>query len=258
MEASQHVTRHNVTCWFLFLMGMSSASVPANPPFFEEVTSAVGIHHAQRDQAHLPLPMMEQAYMSGSASAVDYDNDGWTDLYFTRFDGADLLYRNQGNGSFVDVTEIAFGPGHMAEIRSNGCAWADIDNDGDQDLYITSLGTNRYHLFINDGSGSFSEEALSRGAAIAGPDLHFGFSASFGDYDNDGFLDLHVSEWRYASQNPDNSPPNTRLLRNLGAKAPGHFEDTTIESGVVMDHDRPGGPPEVPRRCRRVVKEKTS
>ena len=239
-----HVTRQNLTRWSLVLIGICPVSAPGTPPVFEEVTSEAGISHIQHDLNHLPLPVPVQTYMSGSAAAVDYDNDGWTDLYFTRLDGTDLLYRNQGDGSFADVTEIAFGPGHLAETRSNGCAWADIDNDGDQDLYVTSLGTTRYHLFINNGSGSFSEEALSRGAAINGPDLHFGFSASFGDYDNDGFLDLHVNEWRYASQNPDNSTPNTRLLRNLGAKAPGHFEDTTIAAGVVMDQDRPGGPPE--------------
>ena len=228
----------------LFLLGMSTLSVPATPVVYRDVTLNSGITHVQREQNALPVSLPVQTYMSGSASAVDYDNDGWTDLYFTRLDDSDLLYRNQGDGSFVDVTDSTFGPGHLEDIRSNGCAWADIDNDGDQDLYVTSLGTNRYHLFINNGSGSFTEEALERGAAITGPDLHFGFSASFGDYDNDGYLDLHVSEWRYASQNPDNNPPNTRLLRNLGAKAPGHFEDTTITAGVVMDQDRLDGPPE--------------
>ena len=144
-------------------------------------------------------------------------------------------------GTFADVTSTAFGPAHLATVHTNGSAWADIDNDGDQDLYVTSLKSKRYHLFINDGKGSFTEEAVARGAAIEGIDEHFGFSASFGDYDNDGYLDLHVNEWRTSAQNPFRKTPNTRLLRNRGGAAPGHFEDVTVPAGVVMNHQRTGG-----------------
>ena len=204
------------------------------PATFENVASQAGLTH-EHYRANIPSFGDMQSRMSGGAAAVDYDNDGWTDLYFTRLDRSDLLYRNLGDGTFRDVTAAVFGEQHLATVRTNGCAWADIDNDGDQDLYLTSLKSHRYHLFINDGRGSFTEEAVPRGAAIEGSDLHFGFSASFGDYDNDGFLDLHVNEWRTAEENPGRKASNTRLLRNRGATAPGHFEDVTESAGVLMD-----------------------
>ena len=79
---------------------------------------------------------------------------------------------------------------------SNGAAWADIDNDGDPDLYVTALADRRCYLFINDGAGRFTEEAVSRGAALASEHTHVGFSVAVGDYDRDGWLDLHTTEFR--------------------------------------------------------------
>jgi len=223
------------------LFHLAVCGVLALPPVdtlgatFENVASEAGLAH-DHYRADLPGVGDIQFRMSGGAAAADYDNDGWIDLYFTRLDGPDLLYRNLGNGSFQDVTVAVFGEQHLAKVCTNGCAWADIDNDGDQDLYVTSLKSHRYHLFINDGRGSLTEAGLSRGAALKGPDLHFGFSACFGDYDNDGFLDLHVNEWRISEQNPRRAASNTRLLRNRGGASPGHFEDVTEAAEVVMDY----------------------
>ncbi|MFM1560802.1 MAG: CRTAC1 family protein [Roseibacillus sp.] len=224
----------------LVMGGLTWMVADCSAATFEDVTTTAGITHLQHRPANPALGFM-QVGMSGGAAAVDYDNDGWIDLYFTLLDRPDILYRNLGNGTFADVTSTAFGPAHLATVHTNGSAWADIDNDGDQDLYVTSLKSKRYHLFINDGKGSFTEEAVARGAAIEGIDEHFGFSASFGDYDNDGYLDLHVNEWRTSAQNPFRKTPNTRLLRNRGGAAPGHFEDVTVPAGVVMNHQRTGG-----------------
>ena len=173
-----------------------------------------------------------QTYTTGGVAAGDYDGDGLVDLYVTRLDDRDILYRNRGDGTFADVTAAAFGPAHLAGVQSNGAAWGDIDNDGDLDLYVTSLFSHRFHLFVNDGAGSFSEEAVERGAATEGDDLHFGFSAVFGDYDLDGYLDLHTTEWRFLRQMTVGAQSNARLLRNLGAEAPGSFEDVTRYAGV--------------------------
>ena len=169
--------------------------------------------------------------MTGGAAAGDFDGDGAIDLIVTRLDGHDLLYRNRGDGQFEEVSaEVGLGDWDLA---SNGALWGDIDNDGDLDLFITTVGDTRHYLFINQG-GEFSEEAIERGTAVETGDRRIGFSASFGDYDRDGFLDLHVTEWR-PSQLVGEATAGVRLLRNRGAEAPGFFEDVTEAAGVAMD-----------------------
>ncbi len=102
---------------------------------------------------------------------------------------------------------------------------------------MTAAGADvrRFYLFINDGAGSFTEEALARGAAIDGSDAHFGFSVTFGDYDRDGWLDIHTTEWRQDADNPQSARSNARLLRNRGSAAPGYFEDRTDSAGVALE-----------------------
>ncbi len=202
---------------------------------FVDVTAIAGLNHLQYDLPDPPTERDFQTYLTGGAAAADYNRDGWVDLYFTRLDGPDLLYRNRGDGTFEEVTASAFAPGQLSSVQSSGAAFGDIDNDGDADLYVTSIKSNRYHLFVNDGAGRFREEAVARGAAIRGDDPHFGFSASFGDYDRDGFLDLHTTEWRLTLQNPTNAPGNARLLRNRGVAGPGTFDDVTQAAGVGLD-----------------------
>ena len=176
--------------------------------------------------------------MSGAAAAGDIDNDGNVDLYVSRIDALDSLYRNKGDGTFED---IATASGINRGSNSNGAAFGDIDNDGDLDLYVTAVSSTergihtRFYLYVNDGRGNFSEEAISRGAAIAGADAHQGTSVAFGDYDSDGYLDIHVCEWRLDTLNSNAALSNSRLLRNLGSANPGVFEDVTVEAGVALD-----------------------
>ena len=210
---------------------VAAVVVPAPAQTFVDVTDTAGIDYVQFRRSDA-TPAAMQSYKTGGVAAGDYDGDGRVDLYVTRLDDSDILYRNRGDGTFADVTAAAFGPAHLADVQSNGAAWGDIDNDGDLDLYVTSLFSHRFHLFVNDGAGSFSEEAVARGAATEGEDLHFGFSATFGDYDLDGHLDLHTTEWRFLRQMTVGAQSNARLLRNRGAAAPGHFEDVTRHAGV--------------------------
>ena len=88
---------------------------------------------------------------------------------------------------------------------------------------------------MNQGDGTFVEEAISRATAVDPGTLHRGFSVVFGDYDRDGWLDIHVAEWEPI---PDpNNPTNlfgSRLLRNLGAASPGFFTDATAAAGVNL------------------------
>ena len=82
-------------------------------------------------------------------------------------------------------------------LRSpNGAAFRDIDNDGDLDLYVTVTAdeqdpvNGRFFLFMNDGEGRFTEEAVARGVAVESPQIHGGYTLIMGDYDRDGWIDL--------------------------------------------------------------------
>ena len=207
-------------------------AMTAGDVIFSNVTAEAGLLYLQQDESTRLESDLPHALMTGSAAAGDFDGDGFVDLYVTRLDAPDILYRNLGDGTFADVTAtsgLGLGDG------SNGAGWADIDSDGDLDLYVTSLWGEQFHLYINNGQGRFTEEAVPRGAAVEGSDIHYGMSVAFGDYDNDGYLDISVGEWRRDIDNPSDAPSNARLLHNLGAAAPGQFEDVTLEAGVAID-----------------------
>ena len=201
---------------------------------FTDVTAEAGISYIQHE---LPVDLYYPVHMSGGVAVGDFDRDGYVDLFVTRLAAANILYRNMCNGTFRDVTAEA-GLDRMV-MDSNGAGWADVDSDGDLDLYVTALWDTRYYLFINDGDGRFSEQAIRRGAAVEGADSHFGYSPAFADYDGDGFIDIHVTEWRHDEVNPSGARSNARLLRNLGGRGPGwagYFEDVTIAAGVALDN----------------------
>jgi len=119
-------------------------------------------------------------------SVADVDSDGILDIYFTNQVGANALWRGRGDGTFVDITENA-GVG-LADRISVGASFADIDNDGDQDLFVTTVRGGNV-LFENDGTGRFKDVASESGLDYTG---HSSGSLFF-DYDNDGLLDLYVT-----------------------------------------------------------------
>ncbi len=206
----------------------ANVAVGVSPVVFNDVTAASGIDYVQCVAPCLGPPTP----MTGGAAAGDFDGDGNVDLYVTRGDAADILYRNNGDGTFTDVTA---GSGINRVLGSNGAGWGDIDSDGDIDLYVTSTNDTRFYLYINNGDGTFTEDAIARGASIEGPDVHDGFSVSFGDFDRDGYLDIHTNEWRKDKKNPTMALSNSRLLRNLGGAQAGFFEDVTQSAGVALD-----------------------
>ena len=213
---------------------LTASTALADGVVFNNVTAQTGISYIQHE---LPADLYYPVHMSGGAAAGDFDNDGYVDLVVTRLDKPDILYRNMCNGTFADVTAGSGLDGVIMD--SNGVGWADIDHDGDLDLYITGLWEKRFYLYINDGAGHFTEEAIRRGAAVEGEDNHFGYSPTFADFDRDGFIDIHTTEWRHDEVNPTGAPSNSRLLRNRGGDAPGlagFFEDVTQSAGVSMDH----------------------
>ncbi len=144
---------------FLIYMAMwcDHPTASAVPPTFTDVTLAAGITHTQGPP--LVFGSADVIAHTGGASAGDYDGDGWVDLFVTRSDNTDILYRNLGNGQFADVSATAFGPTPI-NTSTNGAAWGDIDNDGDLDLYVTVVGQTDHLLYINQGDGTFAEEGV--------------------------------------------------------------------------------------------------
>ena len=223
-----------LVCITGLLLALFSSTAHAG---FVDATSTAGVGYTQhvlmvQPNCIDPAPGCDGDRLTGGAAVADVDQDGHPDLYVTRLDGHDLLFRNKGDGTFEDISAAA---GLDAfDLQSSGAAFGDIDNDGDPDLYVTVFGVsgdstnNRGYLFINNG-GVFSEDALARGAAVTDTGGHRNFTPTFGDYDRDGWLDLHTTEWF----DPLGSG-ETRLLRNRGSAQPGFFDDVTVSSGASI------------------------
>ncbi|MDP6719618.1 MAG: VCBS repeat-containing protein, partial [Pirellulaceae bacterium] len=145
---------------------------------FTETTGLAGLNHVQATNNPGNVKSM-----SGGAAAGDFDNDGHVDLFVTVVDGADILYRNQGNGQFLPFNTNVFDAG----IPSNGAGFGDVDNDGDLDLYVTAVDHSQHYLYINQGTNQqgqslgFVEDAQARGASLNNGVNNFGFGMAFGD-----------------------------------------------------------------------------
>ena len=171
-------------------------------------------------------------------TAGDYDNDGWPDLYVSNTPGPNFLFHNNGNGTFTELGRAAGVPGPG---RSFATWFFDYDNDGWQDLFVTSyfisveesvktyLGlpnnANTLKLYRNLGDGTFRD--VTRQTALDKVFMPMG--ANFGDIDNDGFLDIYLG-----TGNPSFASllPNV-LLRNRGGTS---FVDVTASSGTGEVH----------------------
>ena len=143
---------------------------------------------------------------------LDYDNDGWLDIYLVNGSTIDALsgktapphaalFHNNHDGTFTDVTQKA---GVANDRWGLGCAVGDYNNDGWPDLYVTNLGENR--LYHNNRDGTFTDVAEKAGVALdesSGSDTVDHTGVTFGDYDGDGWLDLFVAGYiHYDFKNP--------------------------------------------------------
>ena len=115
----------------------------------------------------------------------DFDNDGDMDLYAGISNGPNNLYKNNGNGTF---TEVAATYGVADPTATYSCGWADYDNDGDLDLYVANGSTGIDKLYRNDGS-TFTDVA----ATVGTNDTRHSSCISWGDYNNDGFMDVYLN-----------------------------------------------------------------
>ncbi len=120
---------------------------------------------------------------STGSSWIDYDNDGWLDLYVCNRTSANFLYHGNGDGTFTRITAGAI---VTDNDNSSGCAWADYDGDSYPDLFVANVGVNR--LYHNNGDGSFT--AITDSPIVT--DDMYSTGGSWGDYDNDGDMDLFV------------------------------------------------------------------
>ena len=142
----------------------------------------------------------------------DYNNDGYVDIYVNN-GGLNHLFHNDGDGTFTDVTSSPIDQGG----NGTGVAWGDYDNDGDLDLYQCNSGFGwQNHLFRNDGGGTFTDVTTAPLAVTTVGPYAVSRGAAWGDYDNDGDLDLYVTTWAGSLWN--------RLFRNDGG---GAFTDVT-------------------------------
>lgn len=222
-----------------------TADVPTGEPWFDEVADLAGV-----DFTHV-IAITQRYYfpeiMAGGVCLLDYDNDGFLDIYFVQ--GGDLvastpnrpgnrMYRNKRDGTFENATDST-GTGDNG--YGMGCTCGDYDADGDVDLYVTNVGPNV--LYRNNGDGTFTDVTESAGVGDPG----WGTSAAFGDYDGDGHLDLFVVnylDWspareidclsehdhrEYCSPLNYKAPSSDTLYHNRGD---GTFRDVTEPAGL--------------------------
>jgi hypothetical protein len=226
-------------------------SITYNPVVFKEEAAKREVRF-MADPSRTAHKHQPETMVSGVA-LFDYDNDGWLDIYAVN--GATMpglekkhpefsnrLFRNDGDGTFTDVTMAA---GVAGKSYEHGVATGDSDNDGDVDLFIAGLRANI--LYRNNGDGTFSDATEAAGLGKSDPEYGtlWGVAAAFADYDNDGRLDLFVSN--YCVWDPKTEPwcgdrnapdychpryyhglPNS-LFHNNGD---GTFTDVSVASGI--------------------------
>jgi len=174
-----------------WIAGPSAGSATPNGPIFEDATTKAGIHFVHTSGA-TPDKHMVETFGSGVAW-IDFDNDGFPDLYFVNGapGSANALYHNNGNGTFTDVTARSGTAATSPPGYKTGVAIGDYDNEGWLDIYVTTFGPNI--LFHNNHDGTFTD--VTAAAGVAGGANEWSTSAGFFDYDKDGKLDLYVANY---------------------------------------------------------------
>jgi hypothetical protein len=173
--------------------GQPAKPKPARQATFADVTAKSLITFVHKSGAS-PEKFMVETFGSGVAW-IDYDNDGFQDLYFVNGapGASNALYRNNQDGTFLDVTAQARvdGSGAGKGAYKTGVGVGDYDNNGYLDLFVTSLGPDI--LYKNNGDGTFAD--VTAAAGVAGGASEWSTSTGFLDYDRDGDLDLYVANY---------------------------------------------------------------
>ncbi len=176
------------------LISFQYCTIALAEPIFVDVTESAGITFQHTD-GRSGLRLFNE-FLGSGGGFFDYDGDGDLDIYLVN--GAvqteneqgqtpqNVLYRNNGDGTFTDVTDKA---GVGSRAYGTGAAVGDYDNDGDIDLYVANFGEDQ--LYRNNGNGTFTD--VTAHAQVNNP--NWGTSCAFADVDNDGHLDLYVANY---------------------------------------------------------------
>jgi hypothetical protein len=194
-SASSGTNKPTLSATVVFSQNATTASQSTEQlPQLVDITASTGIKFE-----HLSSP--EQKYivesMSGGVALIDYDRDGWPDIYFTNAQSVSMalagqkarsaLYHNNHDGTFTDVSDKA---GVACPCWAMGASVGDYNNDGFPDLLVTCFGG--VVLYRNNGDGTFTDATKQVGLSN---DSGWATGAAFGDYDNDGYVDLFVSHY---------------------------------------------------------------
>jgi hypothetical protein len=181
---------------------------------FTDVTAAAGL--------------ASPAYPTPTSAWADFDNDGFLDLFVGNENAPGQLFRNKGDGTFVDVAPTA----GVAKVSfAKGATWGDYDNDGFPDLYVSNYRQENF-LYRNNGDGAFTEVAKALG--VEGPKASF--PTWFFDYDNDGCQDLFVSSYVQSvaeiAKEFLSRPVDVETMKLYRNTCRGGFEDVSGEAGI--------------------------
>ena len=178
----------------------------------------------------LAPPNMRKYLLNGAGLATgDFDNDGLVDVYAISQDGPNRLFRQTSRWKFEDVTNKA-GDLSGGDLRGTGAAFVDVNNDGLLDLYACNIdGPN--HLFINQGDGTFADEAKERGVQFDGATT----MCSFADYDRDGDLDMYLVNNRVYSILEEQPEIKIRNIGNRSTVHPDFVDQYFILEGRVQE-----------------------
>jgi enediyne biosynthesis protein E4 len=173
-------------------------------------------------------------------SFADYDNDGFVDIYVANDSVQSFLFHNNGDGTFAEIGLLA-GVGFNEDGKTfagMGVDFADYDNDGRPDIFVTDLSNERYRLFRQNPDGTFRDVTNSTGVGGA-TQLFSGWSTRFFDYDDDGWKDLFVAQG-HVMDTIDKTAPNLKYLQSplLLRNRSGQFEP--VDAGEALQQQWAG------------------